>query len=123
MQSQCQTVPINAVAMPNQNPAIYPRSVPLLLDLLPLVLHRLLGNGLLTVSLELLVHPLQLLELLLLDGLLGLEVGAEPALDALHAVRAQHVGALELTAGTAFVERGDILQALAGHLPVSLLPI
>jgi hypothetical protein len=107
--------------MPNQNPAICFR-IPLLLDLLLLVLHRLLGNWLLTISLELLVDPLQLLELLLLDGFLGLEVGAEPALDALHAVRAQHVGALELTAGTAFVERGYVLQAFAGHLPMSLLP-
>lgn len=90
--------------------------------LLGLVLHCLLAHGLLSAGFELLVDLLELLDPLLLNISLGAEVGAEPALDALHAVRAQDVSALELSASAAFVERGDVLQAFAGHESGSLLP-
>lgn len=113
---------MNAIAMPKQNPAACSRA-PLLPELFLLVLQNLLAHGLLAARLELLVDLLELLDLLLRDLLFGLEVGAEPALDALYTVWAQHVRALELTACTALVERGDILEALASHLPVSLLPV
>jgi hypothetical protein len=105
--------------MPKQ---IQPLLPSLLLLLLGLVLHRLLAHGLLAARLELLVDLLELVEPLLFERGLGLEVCAEPALDALHAVWAQHVSALQLAASTTFVERSDILQTFAGHLPVSLLP-
>lgn len=113
---------MNAIAMPKQIPAACSR-VPLLPELFLLVLHIPLANGLLAARLELLVDLIELLDLLLRDLLLGLEVGAEPALDALYAVWAQHVCALELTACTTLVERGDVFEALASHLPVSLLPV
>ena len=79
--------PMNAIAMPKQNPAAGSRA-PLLPDLFLLVLKNPLAHGLLAGRLELLVDLLKLLNLLLGDLLLGLEVGAEPALDALYAVRA-----------------------------------
>ena len=78
---------MNAIAMPKQNPATCSRA-PLLPDLFLLVLQVLLADGVLAVGLELLIDQLELLDLLVRDCLLGLEVGAEPALDALYAVRA-----------------------------------
>jgi hypothetical protein len=110
--------PVNAIAMPKQIQLLLPSR----LLLLGLVLHRLLAHRLLAARLELLVDLLKLIQPLLFDRGLGLEVCAEPALDALHAVWAQHVGPLQLAAGAALVERCDILQTFTGHLPVSLLP-
>lgn len=77
--------PVNAVAMPKQNPAAYSRAA-LLPNLFLLLLQNLLAHGLLAGRLELFVDLLKFLDLLLGDLLLGLEVGAEPALDALYAV-------------------------------------
>jgi len=111
--------PVTPSLCPNKSATLPP---PLLLLLLGLVLHCLLVHGLLAACFELLVDLLELLKSLFFEGSLGRERCAEPALDALHAVWAQHVGALQLAASAAFVERSDILQAFAGHLPVSLLP-
>jgi hypothetical protein len=110
--------PVNAIAMPKQIQLLLPSR----LLLLGLVLHRLLAHRLLAARLELLVNLLELIQPLLLERGLGLEVCTEPALDALHAVWAQHVGSLQLAASAAFVERSDVLQTFTGHLPVSLLP-
>ena len=77
--------PMNAIAMPKQNPATCSRPS-LLPDLVLLVLQHFLAHRLLAIRLELLIDALKLLDFLVRDGILGLEVGAEPALDALHAV-------------------------------------
>jgi hypothetical protein len=107
--------------MPKQIQLLLPFRL-LLLLLLSLVLHRLLAHRLLAARLELLVDLLELVEPLLFERGFGLEVCAEPALDALHAVWAQHVSALQLPASATFVERSDVFQAFTGHLPVPLLP-
>lgn len=111
--------------MPKQIRCYHHRHPPLLLLLLLLCLplHRSLVHGLLAGRLKLLVDPLKLLDLLLLCLSLGLEVRAEPALDALHAVWAQDVSTLELTASAALVQRSHILEALAGQKSRSLLPV